>query len=119
MEQTKTLTDVQARLKALGFNTAKAIGLNILAMDAGDTLILKVDSDFQDFVKKDGKVMKYLSVTNLETGEEGNIWAGGQLVYQLKQMKDGFIGGVFAITYEGLKDVEGEDMHQYNIKAVN
>lgn len=110
---------IRARLAALGFKNTKAIGLNILPFEKDQTLIVKITSDFQDFVKKDGKIMKYLTVTDLETGEEGNIWAGGQLVYQLRQMKDGFIGGVFAITYLGMNDVDGEDMHQYNIKAVN
>ncbi len=113
------INDVKARLQALGFGSARKVGLNILEQETGETLILKIESDFTDFVKKDGKTMKYLSATNLETGEEGCIWAGGQLQYQLKQMKDGFIGGVFAITYKGLIDVEGEEMHQYDVLAVN
>lgn len=119
--QTETAKQkLEARLKKLGLNgQTKTIGLNVLEMPVGETQILKIDSSFLEFKKKDGKTFKYLEVTNIETGETGNIWAGGQLVYQLTQMKDGFVGGIFAITYKGLIDVDGEDMHQYDVLAVN
>lgn len=119
MENMTEKQALQERLNKLGFKKTINVGLNILELKSGHTYILKIDSDFNDFIKKDGKTFKYLECTDLESGETGNIWAGGQLVYQLKSMKDGFIGGVFAITYKGLVDVEGEEMHQYDIKAVN
>lgn len=119
MENMNEKQVLEARLKKLGFTKTINVGLNILELKAGSTYILKIDSGFNDFMKKDGKVFKYLECTDLETGETGNIWVGGQLRYQLETMKDGFIGGVFAITYKGLVDVNGEEMHQYDIKAVN
>lgn len=124
MEQNKVTTtaaDVKARLSALGFNKVKSIGLNILPITEGQTRIVKITSGIESFIKKDDTVMKYVEAVDLETGEEGKLWAGGQMVYQLEQMFDGFIGGAFAITYLGLVDVEGikSGVHQYNILAVN
>lgn len=110
---------IEQRRARLGFNTAKAVGLNIIKMEAGETKFLKITSDFMKFPKKDGTELTYLEVIDLETGEEGNVWAGGQMVYQLKTMKDGFIGGSFQVTYSGLVTVDNDEFHQYDIKAVN
>jgi len=119
MTEDQRRDELAKRIAKLGFKSVKAVGLDIINLEVDETYILRIESEIKDFTKKDGKIMKYVEVTNLETGETGNIWTGGQLVYQLTRMKDGFIGGVFAITYKGLVDVEGEEMHQYTLKAVN
>lgn len=117
MDTTNT-NDVKARLAALGFKAAKAVGLNILTTPEGEPVFIKITAEMQDFQKKDGKVFKYIPVINLETGEEGNIWVGGQLRYQLEQFGK-YIGQSFILTYNGLTDVDGEDMHQYDLKHLS
>lgn len=119
MEKTTNINDVKARLAAVGFKgETKAVGLNIFPMGTDESLILKVTGSLTPFTKKDGKVMTFLPVINIETGEEGNIWSGGQLTYQLNQVKDGYLNKTFVVTYKGLMDVDGEDMHQYDLREV-
>lgn len=113
-------SDVKARLAALGFNKTKNIGLNILKQEVDETLIVKITSSFNEFVNKEGDVLKYVECVNLETGEEGHIWTGGQLAYKLEQMKDGFIGGTFALTYLGLNDrTDSKAFHEFDIIAAD
>lgn len=113
-------SDVRARLAKLGFNKTKNLGLNILKQEINESLIIKITSDFHEFTNKEDDVLKYVECTNLETGEEGHIWTGGQLAYKLKQMPDGFIGGVFALTYLGLNDrTDAKPFHEFDIVAAD
>lgn len=124
MDQVKQaqLEEVKARLAKLGFNNVKTVGLNILPMLENQTRIVKINSEIAEFDKKDGMTtLSYIDVTDLETGEEGQIWSGGQLTKQLTKMEQGYIGGVFALTYTGTMYVEElkRDCHQYKIVAAN
>ena len=113
-------SDVKARLAALGFNKTKNLGLNLFKQEIDETIIIKITSSFEEFETKEGDKLKYVSCVNLETGEEGHIWTGGQLWYKLTQMKDGFIGGVFALTYKGLNEsTDSKAFHDYDIVAAD
>ena len=114
------VSDVKARLAALGFKNTKNIGLNLFKQEIGETLIIKITSAFEEFETKEGDKLKYVSCVNLETGEEGHVWTGGQLYYKLTQMKDGFVGGTFALTYKGLnEDTDSKAFHEYDIIAAD
>lgn len=114
MENIKTTTKTMsprekalAKVKAMGFNKERSLGMNIQPLNEGDTLLVKITSDITDFTKKNGDELQYIEIDNLETGETGmTLWLSGQLAYTLKSQADGFIGGKFAITHLGQSDAD-------------
>lgn len=132
MEKTQNLSSAELKnkalekLKSLGFKKEKQLGMKILNHTEGETLILQINSDIQNFVSKtrvkdDGSPEEYQFVTvdNLETGETDlTYWLSGQLRYMLQNQDDGFIGGKFAITHLGQVKIDGQRINQFDVLAI-
>lgn len=69
------------------YRRVRALGMNVLRFDKktpGDTKALEVKA-FGLFTKKDGDVLEYVDVTDLDSGEEGRIWLDGSLKHNLNE----------------------------------
>lgn len=129
VDQQAILKAAQAKIAALGFKKEKNLGMNILAHNEGETVLVKITSGVQEFTTKDGDTHKFITVDNLETGEtEMTYWVSGGVKYQLETLKDGFIGGEFAITHLGKHEAEIKDengkyqktmVNQFNIVSLS
>lgn len=122
VERQKMLTE---KLAKAGLSVDRRLGMNILKHEEGQTLLVRITSEVLEFQAKglddEGKpkVYQYVLVDNLETGETGlAYWLSGQIVYNLKNQKDGFIGGCFAITHLGQTKVDGMRINQFDIFAL-
>lgn len=88
-----------------GFKRRARIGFNIIGFSQkGETRFLKV-LELGTFTKKDGDVLEYAEVLDLETGEEGRMWLDGALKYNFSKMKMPFSA---EIRYDGKKPADIE-----------
>lgn len=118
MEQTieQKTAKLNERFAKAGFKQDRRLGMNILKHNEGETVMVKITSDIEQFLAKSGETYDYVKVDNVETGEtDMTYWLSGQIKYQLRAQKDGFIGGVFAITHLGQTKVDGQNINQYDI----
>lgn len=120
MESVNAKQQALEKLAKLGFKKDKSLGMNILKQSEGETVLIKITSDVKEFQSKNGETYKYVTVDNLETGEtDQTYWLSGQLVYTLKNQKDGFIGGLFAVTHLGQVKVDGQNVNQFDVIAIS
>ncbi|MDD5363673.1 MAG: hypothetical protein PHN88_16235 [Ignavibacteria bacterium] len=127
-KQAQSLVEIKAaakaKLLALGFNKEKTIGMSVLKIVEGDSVLVKIKSAVAEFETKKGEKYDYVLVDNLETGEtDQHMWLSGQLTHALKGQKDGFIGGDFQITHLGKveADIDGKTqmVNQFDIIAIS
>jgi len=114
----------QEKLKSLGFQKERNLGMNILELVVGESVVIQVVSDIEVFKTKKGKELEYVLVNNLETGEtDMTFWLSGQLRYLLQSQKDGFINGKFIVTHLGKEEVEIDNetrlVNQYDVIAIS
>lgn len=123
-------TELNARLEAAGFKPGKRLGMNILKQAEGETVIIEVEGPIAKWTSKtetdkvthEPKVYDYVLVTNVETGEENmTYWLSGQIRYQFEELEKagGYVGKTFAITSLGKTTVDGNQINQFEIMAVN
>ncbi len=134
METTPTKTkanisEIQAKLAAMGFKAGKNLGMNILKQNEGETVFIRVTGPIATFTSKkiDPKTKElaeyeYVTVDNLETGESDmTYWLSGQIRYQFEELEKAgqeYVGCSFAITSLGQELVDGQKINQFNIQLI-
>lgn len=74
------------RLKALGFKGEERVGITPISLDINQERFLEVKSEIKTFDSKNHGEIEYIDVTDVESGEDGALWLGGGLKYNVKML---------------------------------